>query len=71
MTSDKYADQYMVNNLLPDADYYFVVQSYTPAHDDQQNDLLSNYNNEVRSINLIYTFLELFGSEKKDCRSSS
>jgi Leucine-rich repeat (LRR) protein len=46
-TNDKSAISYLVDGLSPQTDYYFVVRTYTPSHGDQQNDLLSEYGQEV------------------------
>lgn len=40
-TSDKTASNYVVDNLLPDRDYYFAIRTFTPAHGVQQNALWS------------------------------
>jgi Leucine-rich repeat (LRR) protein len=46
-TPDKSATSYVVTNLSPNTTYYFVVQTYTPAHDLQQNKLTSDFSVEV------------------------
>lgn len=40
-TTDKAISRYMINDLDPERGYYFIVQTFTEAHDDQKNDLLS------------------------------
>ncbi|MCP4711420.1 MAG: hypothetical protein GY869_22600, partial [Planctomycetes bacterium] len=40
-TVDKNANHFVMDQLETGATYYFYVMSYTPAHDDQQNDLNS------------------------------
>jgi len=47
ITADKYATGYSVDDLTEDRTYYFVVRTYTPAHDSQQNELWSEYSGEV------------------------
>jgi len=47
VTSDKNASRYVVIGLSPETNYYFTVRTYTAAHDDQQNELLSVYSPEV------------------------
>ncbi len=46
-TADKTATGCTVNSLTAGTDYYFVVQTFTPMHGDQQNDLLSAVSAEV------------------------
>ncbi len=47
-TSDKTFSSYVVDGLETAQDYYFAVRTFTPAHDDQQNDLLSEYSDEIK-----------------------
>ena len=47
ITTDKTAAFYDVSDLSPNATYYFVVETFTPAHIDQQNALTSSLSNEV------------------------
>jgi len=49
VTSDKNASRYVVIGLSPETNYYFTVRTYTAAHDDQQNELLSVYSPDVSS----------------------
>jgi len=51
-TSNKAASNYTVTNLLPGRTYYFAVRTYTPAHGDQQNNLLSGWSQEVSATTL-------------------
>ena len=53
-TSDKSAAGYLADNLSPDTTYYFVVRTYTPAHWNQQNDLWSDYSQEVSATRIMY-----------------
>ncbi|NJN67889.1 MAG: hypothetical protein HC884_14855 [Chloroflexaceae bacterium] len=46
-TADKTVDRSLVVGLNPDTTYFLVVQSFTPAHGEQQNDLTSVYSQEV------------------------
>lgn len=48
-TTDKFASEMTVADLDPGTTYYFVVQTFTPAHSDvaQQNDLFSEFSQEV------------------------
>ncbi|QTA88232.1 choice-of-anchor D domain-containing protein [Desulfonema magnum] len=48
VTDDKTADQYEINGLSPGT-YYFVVETYTPAHDNQQNNLTSDISSEAET----------------------
>ncbi|MGB3905249.1 MAG: hypothetical protein WBB22_10020, partial [Anaerolineae bacterium] len=50
-TTDKTATGYVADGLSPDTAYYFAVRTHTPAHGSQQNDLWSEYGQEV----LVYT----------------
>lgn len=43
ITADKTTNTYLVDGLQPDTVYYFLVRTFTPAHDAQQNDLWSSY----------------------------
>ncbi|MEM7535123.1 MAG: C1 family peptidase [Chloroflexota bacterium] len=46
-TADKTTTAYTVTGLLEDTTYFFGVRSFTPAHDNQPNDLYSDYGNFV------------------------
>ncbi|NJO17283.1 MAG: hypothetical protein HC877_16530 [Thioploca sp.] len=46
-TPNKSATSYVVTNLSPNTTYYFVVQTYTPTHNFQQNNLTSDFSTEV------------------------
>jgi Leucine-rich repeat (LRR) protein len=46
-TSSKSATGCPVGGLSPGTTYYFAVRTFTPAHDAQQNDLLSFYGEEL------------------------
>jgi len=52
-TSDKTATSYVVENLSPNITYYFVVETYTPAHGSQQNALTSKLSVEVSATLLV------------------
>lgn len=41
VTTDKTASEFTVTGLRPGATYFFAVETFTPAHDCQQNDLTS------------------------------
>ncbi|MFP4585959.1 MAG: fibronectin type III domain-containing protein [Thermodesulfobacteriota bacterium] len=45
--ADKSASEYTVAGLLPDTPYYFIVESFTPAHVSQPNDLTSPPSAEI------------------------
>jgi len=42
-TENKTANGYTLTGLAADTSYHFRVRTYTPAHDDQQNDIWSDY----------------------------
>jgi Leucine-rich repeat (LRR) protein len=46
-TIDKFVSSFQIDGILPGQTYYFVVRSYTPAHNNQQNELLSSVSSEV------------------------
>lgn len=46
-TASKYDDSLTVDGLTPGQTYYFIVRTFTPAHDYQQNDLTSENSDEV------------------------
>jgi hypothetical protein len=46
-TTDKTASGYVVTGLTDNTQYYFRVRTFTPAHDDQQSDLYSDYSSIV------------------------
>jgi hypothetical protein len=46
-THDKLFFTYFLNNLIPVTTYYFVLRTFTPAHDANQNDLWSEYSSEI------------------------
>ena len=58
-TSNKSASSYTVSNLLPGRTYYFAVRTYTPAHGDQQNNLLSGWSQEVSATTLSPTITHI------------
>ena len=51
-TTDKTASNYTVTGLTPAKTYYFVVETFTPAHGSQQNDVLSVESEEVSATTL-------------------
>ena len=57
-TSDKSASGYAVDGLTPFTEYYFVVRTYTPAHDEQQNELMSANSEEAYAKTLSTVFCE-------------
>ena len=48
-TADKKATGHVVKNLLPNTTYIFVVETYTPAHSQQQNALTSTPSKEMKA----------------------
>jgi uncharacterized repeat protein (TIGR01451 family) len=48
-TQNKSATSYDVTGLTPGTTYYFVVETFTPKHGDQQNDLTSELSVEVNA----------------------
>ena len=58
-TGNKSASSYTVSNLLPGRTYYFAVRTYTPAHGDQQNNLLSGWSQEVSATTLSPTITHI------------
>lgn len=42
-TTDKHQSSYLVTGLTKGPTYYFRVRTFTPAHDEQQNELWSDY----------------------------
>jgi len=48
-TADKKATSHVVKNLLPNTTYIFVVETYTPAHSQQQNALTSKPSKELKA----------------------
>lgn len=47
MTSSKLDDEILLSGFVSGQTYYFVVRTFTPAHDDQQNDLTSENSVQV------------------------
>ncbi|MEO8607220.1 MAG: leucine-rich repeat domain-containing protein [Chloroflexota bacterium] len=47
ITANKSASSCEIDNLAPNTPYYFAVLTHTPAHDVQQNDLLSDFSTAV------------------------
>jgi len=47
-TLNKIASEYLVENLKPGVDYRFLVRTFTLTHDRQQNDLWSEFSEEVQ-----------------------
>jgi hypothetical protein len=45
--ADKTSDRITLEGLNESVTYFIAVRSYTPAHDEQQNDLTSVYSPEV------------------------
>jgi uncharacterized repeat protein (TIGR01451 family) len=52
-TADKLATSYEVTGLLSGTAYYFVVETYTPAHANQQNALTSALSHEASVTTLV------------------
>ncbi len=52
LTADKSASNITVTELSPATTYYFVVETFTVAHGNQQNDLLSELSDEVSATTL-------------------
>lgn len=57
-TADKTVNTYLVDNLQPEMPYYFRVRTFTPAHDEQQSDLWSQYSQRA-FIPVVHMFLPL------------
>ena len=47
VTDDKLASSYLVEGLLPNTTYHFIIRTFTPAHGGQQNVLWSDYSAEI------------------------
>jgi YHS domain-containing protein len=58
-TLTKTETTYVVDALNRGQTYYFSVQSFTPAHKDQQNDLYSELSEPVAAMPLILNMLPL------------
>ncbi len=56
-TSNKSANSYTVTGLSPNTTYYFVVETFTPLHGLQQNNLTSTLSSEVSTTTLANTCL--------------
>ncbi|OQY30290.1 MAG: hypothetical protein B6244_00065 [Candidatus Cloacimonetes bacterium 4572_55] len=63
-TANKSASSYEVTGLNDGTDYYFVVQTFTPAHGDQQNDLTSPISEEATFGGLVTLTPDLFSIEQ-------
>ncbi|MCB0130671.1 MAG: hypothetical protein KDD78_07475, partial [Caldilineaceae bacterium] len=51
-TGDKVADSIWISGLTPNTEYYFVVVTHTPAHDNQQNAVTSEFTQEISATTL-------------------
>jgi Leucine-rich repeat (LRR) protein len=49
-TADKSANDYTVTGLDTDTTYYFVVKTFTDAHADNTNTLVSDYSEEISAV---------------------
>jgi len=58
-TSDKSVSSYVVNGLTPEANYFFVVDTYTPANANNVNPLTSTLSNEVSAVPTEASFVYL------------
>lgn len=47
MTEDKITSEIVLSDLDPDSSYYIAVQTYTPAHENNPNDLTSSFSSET------------------------
>ncbi|MEA3348992.1 MAG: sortase [Chloroflexota bacterium] len=61
-TSDKSTTAYTVDGLSPSTTYYFVVRTFTPEHWGQQNDLLSEYSEEVSTTTPLPSEMDVQGN---------
>jgi len=59
MTEDKNAFEFEVTELNPGTTYYFVVQTQTDPHSDNQNTVLSEYSEEVSVTTLQHYVLTI------------
>ncbi|MBN1121876.1 MAG: S8 family serine peptidase, partial [Anaerolineae bacterium] len=57
-TTDKTVSTYTVDGLTPGTYYFLVVRTFTPAHGVQQNDLTSEWGDEVVSLPLTEGYYE-------------
>ena len=53
VTASKSDDHLIVSGLTPGTTYYFVVRTFTPAHDNQQSDLISDNSEEVMTSAIV------------------
>ncbi|NIN35065.1 MAG: hypothetical protein GTN53_27735, partial [Candidatus Aminicenantes bacterium] len=51
-TANKSAADYTVTGLNPDTTYYFVVETFTDPHSDNQNTVTSEYSTEISAVTL-------------------
>ena len=51
-TADKTVDNYIVTDLTPNTTYYFVVETFTNAHTNNENTVTSEYSTEVSASTL-------------------
>jgi len=49
-TTNKNVSSTLITNLSFNSTYYFVILTFTPAHDIQQNDLWSDYSQEISIV---------------------
>ena len=47
LSADKSATNYLVDNLAADTTYYLVLETYTPSHGNQPNELTSTFSSEI------------------------
>ncbi len=67
-TPNKTVATCIVNLLTPNTLYYFAVRTFTPAHDFQQNDLLSSYSQEVSSTTFPTTICDA-AADYSECQA--
>ncbi|NIN35066.1 MAG: hypothetical protein GTN53_27740, partial [Candidatus Aminicenantes bacterium] len=51
-TPDKYANSHTVQGLEPETTYYFVVETFSDPHSDNQNTVTSEYSTEISAVTL-------------------
>jgi Leucine-rich repeat (LRR) protein len=69
VTANKSANSYTVTGLSSGSTYYFVVRTRTPAHGDQQNELLSDYSQQASANTGSFTCSGVSGIPAGQCEA--
>ncbi|MFP4309828.1 MAG: fibronectin type III domain-containing protein, partial [Desulfococcaceae bacterium] len=69
-TSDKSASNHVVTGLSPNRTYHFVVETFTPSHSSNPNDLTSSLSQEISAAtSVLCTDTQSTGIPQSECEA--